>query len=146
MAGLASATLGARFVALGCGNMGYALLRRWLASNAVDAKHVHVVEPVAGLRERVAQPGIAVHERPETLPDHADVVVLALKPQALATEIPVYRRFSGRAVFVSIAAGYPPTNCLTCWEGLALSGAFPIHPPQSARVQRSSSPAITFSD
>ncbi|MCP3476459.1 pyrroline-5-carboxylate reductase [Bradyrhizobium sp. CCGUVB1N3] len=128
MAGLASSTIADRLILVGCGNMGYALLRSWLASKSVDPKHVHVVEPIAGLRERAAQLGITVHEGPETLPDRADLVVLALKPQVLATESPVYRRFSEQAVFVSIAAGVTIAKLVAMLGGARVIRALPNTP------------------
>ncbi|MBM2713575.1 pyrroline-5-carboxylate reductase [Mesorhizobium caraganae] len=94
-----------RLILVGCGNMGYALLSGWLGSKALDPRNVHVVEPLADLRERAARLGIKVHETPESLPDQADLVVFALKPQAITAESPIYRRFSEQAIFVSIAAG-----------------------------------------
>lgn len=128
MADLASTTMSDRLILVGCGNMGYALLRSWLASKAVDPQHVHVVEPVAGLRERAARLGINAHERPDTLPDEASLVVLALKPQALATQIPVYRRFSEQAVFVSIAAGVPTGKLANLLGGARVIRALPNTP------------------
>ncbi|MBB4117034.1 pyrroline-5-carboxylate reductase [Rhizobium sp. BK226] len=94
-------------ILVGCGNMGYALLRGWIETSTVDAVAVHVVEPVRVLRERAVALGVNTHETCETLPAKAGLVVLALKPQVLQNELPPYQRFSDGAVFVSIAAGVP---------------------------------------
>ncbi|RUX96739.1 pyrroline-5-carboxylate reductase, partial [Mesorhizobium sp. M2A.F.Ca.ET.040.01.1.1] len=69
-----------------------------------------------------------VHEGPNTLPDQADLVVLALKPQALATELPVYRRFSEHAIFVSIAAGVPIDKLGALLGGARVIRAIPNTP------------------
>ncbi|MDK1494297.1 pyrroline-5-carboxylate reductase [Sinorhizobium sp. 7-81] len=94
-------------ILVGCGNMGYALLRSWLKSSIVEPGNVHVVEPVDSLRDRAASLGVNTHEASETLPAKADLVVIALKPQVLQAELSTYRSFSGQALFVSIAAGVP---------------------------------------
>ncbi len=91
---------------VGCGNMGYALLKGWVASD--NALAVHVVEPAEGLRERAQGAGARAVPAPGDLPaDLApDLVFLAVKPQAMAAVVPDYARFAGgRASFVSIAAG-----------------------------------------
>jgi len=101
----ASTTLSHTLVLVGCGNMGYALLRGWVNSSTVYSRNVHVVEPIAALRDRAALLGVNTHESCETLPAKADLIVIALKPQALPKELPPYSRFSDGTVFVSIAAG-----------------------------------------
>ncbi|WP_306917296.1 pyrroline-5-carboxylate reductase [Rhizobium mesoamericanum] len=92
-------------ILVGCGNMGYALLRGWLSSSTVEPGNVDIVEPIDSLRKRAALLRVNTHETYETLPANADLVVIALKPQALQTELSSYRSFSDHAVFVSIAAG-----------------------------------------
>ncbi len=91
---------------VGCGKMGQALLGGWLAGGVIDAGRVIVIEPAevtlpAGVR-RVA--GVA-----ELAPDLApNVVVLAVKPQAMDDVLPPYVQFAGPdTVFLSIAAGKP---------------------------------------
>jgi pyrroline-5-carboxylate reductase len=91
---------------VGCGKMGGALLRGWLERRAVG--RFHVVEPGAGAAAFADTPGVTVHADAGSLPPDLapDVVVLAVKPQAMADALPAYRRFAaGGAVFLSIAAG-----------------------------------------
>lgn len=93
---------------IGCGNMGYAMLKGWLASP--NPPSVHVVEPEESLRQRAVETGArAVANRAE-LPDglRCDIVVLAVKPQVLGAVLPDYACFATTgAVFLSIAAGLP---------------------------------------
>ncbi|WP_413992272.1 pyrroline-5-carboxylate reductase [Labrys okinawensis] len=105
MVGTVPSAAAGRLILVGCGNMGYALLSGWLDSKALEPGNVHVVEPLDDLRERAARLGTKAHEGPASLPDQANLVVFALKPQAMVAEVPAYRRFAEQAVFVSIAAG-----------------------------------------
>ncbi|UVK36012.1 pyrroline-5-carboxylate reductase (plasmid) [Mesorhizobium sp. AR10] len=102
---LSSNQLDRSLILVGCGNMGYALLRGWVESSSIDPSQVHVVEPVSSLRERAASLGVITHDTCDTLPADADLIVIALKPQIVDRELPTYRRFSQSAAFVSIAAG-----------------------------------------
>jgi pyrroline-5-carboxylate reductase len=82
---------------VGCGKMGAALLRGWRANAAAD--RFEVVEPAGG---------DGFHPDPDSLPAALapDVVVLAVKPQAMDVVLPAYRRFvRPETVFLSIAAG-----------------------------------------
>jgi len=91
---------------IGCGNMGYAMLKGWLA--AEPTLEAHVVEPAEPLRGRAAKAGATAVAQVADLPDgHApDLVVLAVKP---ATVAPVLGECGGfarsGATFVSVAAG-----------------------------------------
>ena len=92
-------------VLAGCGQMGGAMLRGWVASGA--ARRFEVIEPAglpADLRDR---PGIAVYEDVAKVPDIApDAVVFAVKPQVMDAVLPPYKRWVGPGtVFMSIAAG-----------------------------------------
>ncbi len=93
---------------VGCGKMGGALLAGW-RDRGIAADRVVVVEPDGALAAAVVQHhGVAVLSGPEALPDDyaPDVIVFAVKPQALDQVAPAYRRFaSGGAVALSIAAG-----------------------------------------
>lgn len=93
---------------VGCGNMGHALLEGWLHLDQPPV--VHVVEPTEALRERAAANGTnavgSVRELPADF--QPDVIVLAVKPQIMASALSDYVRFSGsNTTFVSIAAGIP---------------------------------------
>lgn len=86
--------------------MGFAMLQGWIHSGALAPNDVTVVEPNESLRQRAAALGVA------TFPDSGAVatrlaphlIVIAVKPQVMATVLPDYKRFEG-ATFVSIAAG-----------------------------------------
>ena len=91
---------------VGCGNMGYALLKGWLAADSAPA--VHVVEPDEALAERARAAGARAVRGAGDLPGdlRPDLVFLAVKPQVMADVVPAYIRFAGgSATFVSIAAG-----------------------------------------
>ncbi len=84
--------------------MGGALLAGWLEQGIAPSDAI-VIDPhydtgagPAGVRSFLA---------PQALPADfvPDVVMLAVKPQAMAQVAPDYRRFAGSAVFLSIAAG-----------------------------------------
>ncbi|MFK0387061.1 pyrroline-5-carboxylate reductase [Agrobacterium sp. NPDC090273] len=94
-------------VLAGCGNMGYAMLKGWLARDGMTPDCVHVVEPVEPLRKRAAETGARVYESADALEASLkpDVIFLAVKPQVMTAVLPAYRRFVGSSVFVSIAAG-----------------------------------------
>jgi pyrroline-5-carboxylate reductase len=96
---------GTRILLVGCGKMGGAMLRGWLA-RGVAAADICVVEPsdaAARLRaelgvEVVAGAGEASGFRP-------DIVVFAVKPQGMDAIVPAYRGVCQGAVVLSIAAG-----------------------------------------
>ncbi|GAB0120329.1 pyrroline-5-carboxylate reductase [Acidisoma sp. 7E03] len=91
---------------IGCGNMGFALLKGWLA--APHPPTVHVVEPDEALRARAAAAGAEAVAAREDLPQglRCDIVVLAVKPQVMGAVLPPYAALAeGGAVFLSIAAG-----------------------------------------
>ncbi|MBB3525816.1 pyrroline-5-carboxylate reductase [Rhizobium laguerreae] len=115
-------------ILVGCGNMGYALLRGWIDTSTVDPAAVHVVEPVRVLRERAVALGVNTHETCETLPAKAGIIVFALKPQAVQNELPSYQRFSDGTVFVSIAAGVPAGKLKLLLESPRIVRAMPNTP------------------
>jgi pyrroline-5-carboxylate reductase len=93
---------------VGCGKMGSALLRGWLA-HGLRAADVFVVEPDAGSREGAREhyrvsavaeaKGLPSDLRPRAL-------VFAIKPQSMAAVLPAYRALArSGAVVLSIAAG-----------------------------------------
>ncbi len=111
-----------KLVLVGCGNMGFAMLKGWLSS--APAPDVHVVEPNEALRVRAAEAGANAVGDPEELAAELapDLIVLAVKPQVMRDVVPSYVRFAGGpAVFVSIAAG---TTIATLGE--MLPGPTPI--------------------
>jgi len=93
-------------VLVGCGKMGTAMLRGWLASDV--ASRFWVVEPAGvscGL-DSVAE--IAWYTDAESLPTEPapDAVVFAVKPQIVDSVLPSYRRWArSGTLFLSIVAG-----------------------------------------
>jgi pyrroline-5-carboxylate reductase len=93
-------------VLVGCGQMGSAMLRGWLASGA--ASRFVVVEPAGVPEAFAASPTVEGHRSAAELPAALapDAVVFAVKPQGIGDIAPDYRRFARpQTVFMSIAAG-----------------------------------------
>lgn len=95
---------------VGCGKMGGAMLRGWLA-RGVAANNVLIVEPFAEAAEALRQElsvTVVPHAAdigPDFLPD---IVVFAVKPQGMDDIVPSYAGFAASgAVILSIAAGRP---------------------------------------
>lgn len=86
--------------------MGFAMLQGWINSGALAPQDVTVVEPNEILRQRAKALGVATFSESSavatSLAPH--IIVIAVKPQVMASVLPDYRRFGG-ATFVSIAAG-----------------------------------------
>ena len=102
-------TRAGRLVLVGCGQMGSAMLRGWLARGA--ASRFAVVEPagvpaaLAGAA-RVTWHSMAAELAEALAGEVPDAIVLALKPQIIDAVVPLYRRWAGpRTLFLSIAAG-----------------------------------------
>jgi pyrroline-5-carboxylate reductase len=98
---------------IGCGNMGSAMLRRWIASNVVAATDVDVVNRTNralpdGVRQARALPG-------QGMPD---VVVLGVKPQQLADAASLYAASVANApLIVSMLAGVGPATLAAAFPG-----------------------------
>ncbi|MGH6943558.1 MAG: pyrroline-5-carboxylate reductase, partial [Geminicoccaceae bacterium] len=101
-------TLAGPLVLVGCGKMGSALLRGWLAVG-LPAREAYAVEPEATARERLRERhGIVALAEAKDLPVELAprAIVLAVKPQAMAGVLPAYQRLAqSGAVILSIAAG-----------------------------------------
>ena len=92
-------------VLAGGGKMGSALLAGWLESG-VAASDVHVIEPDPAQAKRLAEMGVNVGADTSALPQHAAIVIFAVKPQVMAAVVPHYKSLAGDdTVFMSIAAG-----------------------------------------
>ena len=92
---------------VGCGKMGGALLDGWLR-DGLPAGQVTVVEPGEAAAADIAKRGMSVQPSLDAIAaDFApEVVVLAVKPQAMDAVLPHCARFAGPGtVFLSIAAG-----------------------------------------
>ena len=91
---------------VGCGQMGSAMLRGWLAREA--ARHYVVIEPAGLPPALVGVSSVGWQGAAEALPDELapDAVVFAVKPQIIDSVLPVYRRWvRPQTLFLSIAAG-----------------------------------------
>ena len=101
-----AATKADTLVLVGCGQMGSAMLRGWLARDA--AIKFIVIEP-AGLPTSFGNAkNVRWHATPEELPVELapQAVVFAVKPQIINHVLPAYRRWARpQTLFLSIAAG-----------------------------------------
>lgn len=89
-------------VLLGCGKMGSAMLKGWLAEG-LPASSVWVQDPAPS--DWVKGQGVWINT---ALPAAPAVVVVAVKPQIMADALPDVAALSGRqTVFLSVAAGTP---------------------------------------
>jgi len=96
----------ATLVLVGCGQMGSAMLRGWLARGA--AERFLVVEPAGAPAALADAAGVAWHRAASDLPPGLapDAVVFAVKPQLIDAVVPAYRRWVRQeTLFLSIAAG-----------------------------------------
>lgn len=83
---------------VGCGNMGLALLRGWLAAGVLAADHVTVADPIASPDNVRIVPEIPAH-------GSFDLVVLAIKPQLFGQLAPSLRKVTRDTLVLSIMAG-----------------------------------------
>jgi len=93
-------------VLVGCGKMGTAMLRGWLAGGAIS--RFYVVEPEGMPPGLASAPEIEWHTTADSLPLELapDAVVFAVKPQIIDAVLPLYRRWARpETLFVSIVAG-----------------------------------------
>jgi pyrroline-5-carboxylate reductase len=93
-------------ILVGCGQMGSAMLRGWVAGGA--ASQFIVVEPAGAPSSLSPAPEIAFHKDAAELGTRVapDAVVFAVKPQIIDDVVPAYRRWARPGtVFLSIAAG-----------------------------------------
>ncbi len=97
--------MGKSVILVGCGNMGYAMLKGWIAAGKLASKDATVIEPNEGLRARAAALGVTVAESVDELAAGADMIVFAVKPQVIRDIAPAYARFADKATFVSVLAG-----------------------------------------
>ncbi|MBV9861517.1 MAG: pyrroline-5-carboxylate reductase [Alphaproteobacteria bacterium] len=120
-------------VLVGCGHMGSAMLRGWLAAGA--AARFVVIEP-AGLPAGIDDDAVLCHPGPEHIPEHTlpDAVVFAVKPQVIDEVLPAYARWvRPQTVFLSIAAGKTLAGLSRHLGGAALVRAMPNTPAAIGR-------------
>ncbi|MEG3175887.1 pyrroline-5-carboxylate reductase [Sphingomonas sp. RB3P16] len=109
---------------IGCGNMGGAMLRQWIASGVLAADQVDVVNR----GERALPPGV---RQARTFPEGAlpDAVILAMKPQQIDD---IAARFAGRIagvpLLVSILAGVEEAALAARFRAGAIVRAMPNLP------------------
>jgi len=96
----------AEILLVGFGNMGQALVRGWLGRGRA-ARRIVVVDPAPAARAVAAELGVTAAADVDAVTRASnDVVVLAVKPNQLATLLPACtRRAKASTVFLSIAAG-----------------------------------------
>ena len=93
-------------ILVGCGQMGSAMLRGWLARGA--AARFLVVEPAGAPSALAEAAAVTWHRAADDLPAalDPDAVVFAVKPQLIDAVVPDYRRWvRPQTLFLSIAAG-----------------------------------------
>lgn len=92
-----------KLLLVGCGKMGGAMLDGWLA-RGLKASDVVVAEPVEAIRPKHA--GLRLVASSSEVSDTPEIVVLAVKPQAMDATLTDLKRFADQgSVFLSIAAG-----------------------------------------
>jgi pyrroline-5-carboxylate reductase len=122
-------------VLVGCGKMGSAMLRGWIASNA--ASRFFVVEPEGTPLEFATEPGVEWHTAADTLPSELvpEAVVFAVKPQVFDAVLPFYRRWvRPETVFVSIVAGKTLTGFTRHLGAAAIIRTMPNTPAAIGRA------------
>lgn len=109
---------------VGCGNMAGAMLRRWLASGAVAAADVFVVNRA----DRILPDGVA---QGRTLPDGPmpDAVMLGMKPQQIDDVAAAHGgRIAGVPLLISILAGVEEAAITRRFDAGAVVRAMPNLP------------------
>jgi pyrroline-5-carboxylate reductase len=102
-------------VLVGCGRMGSALLKGWLARGV---KSIAVVEPKpsAQLKALAKKKSISLFAAPSELRGKPSVCVVAIKPQVLKGEAATLAGFAaGGALMISIAAGTSVAALTNAW-------------------------------
>jgi pyrroline-5-carboxylate reductase len=107
---------------VGCGNMGGAMLRRWLAAG-LDAGSILVIDPgTPALPE-----GVRVVDAPPPGAT-ADTIVLAIKPQQLDAVAPILGDAHGASLIISILAGVEESTLRARFGDIAIVRAMPNLP------------------
>lgn len=98
-----------KVVLVGCGNMGFAMLKGWVNQGALKADNIFVIEPAEALRQKAQSLGVHVMNDANDLSADFDpaFIILAVKPQVMAEILPAYQRFAEKSAFLSVAAGIP---------------------------------------
>jgi pyrroline-5-carboxylate reductase len=99
-------------VLVGCGHMGYAMLKPWVAGHA--ASRISVVTPEPQSLHGLEKEGVACVASPSELKEAPDVIMFAVKPQVLGEVLQAYKGVAGGALLLSVAAG----KQLSFYEGI----------------------------
>lgn len=92
---------------VGCGNMGSAMLRGWLAEG-LTAQQLHVIDAQEEAIDRARSLGVDASSSLAADVAQPDVIVFAVKPQQIDTLVPQFADLAaGGAVVLSVAAGKP---------------------------------------
>ena len=92
---------------VGCGNMGRALVKGWLAEGR-DPKRIQVVDPNSEAASVARDLGVTAVTSLSEVQMPVEVVILAVKPEQLDSVLPAYRDLAAAgSVVLSIAAGKP---------------------------------------
>jgi pyrroline-5-carboxylate reductase len=101
---------GSRLGFLGAGRMATALARAWTAAGRYSEAHTLASDPLPAAREAFArETGCASSADNRAVAEHADLLVLAVKPQTMSAVLAEVRDVVARRrpLVVSIAAGFP---------------------------------------
>jgi len=126
---------------VGCGKMGGALLGGWLDQGVAPAS-ITIVEPADAALPANLHPDIIRCKSENELDDGSrpEIILFAVKPQAIDQVAPPYARFADAATYLSIAAG----KTIDDFETLLGGGAAIIRvmPNTPAAVRRGISVAV----
>lgn len=113
---------------VGCGNLGRALVSGWLAAG-MDPARLTIIEPAP-----CDLPGeVRITAAPSAALPRPDVIVLAVKPQALALAAPGLAPHADGALLLSVLAGVSLATLRSRFPGARLVRALPSTP---ARIRR----------
>ena len=100
-----------RLAIIGGGRMGEAIIAGLVARQAVESSNITVVDPSSEPRETLTDTyGVACVDAVHELSTGLDVVLLAVKPQALPSVLPKLASLADSTLVVSIAAGVSTTR------------------------------------
>lgn len=93
---------------VGCGNMGFAMLKTWLETPELDYSFT-VIEPNVSLHEDISASGAKVAPSADHMSENSsfDLVFLAVKPQIMAAALDGIKGKIIAKNYVSVAAGLP---------------------------------------
>ncbi|MBI3418522.1 MAG: pyrroline-5-carboxylate reductase [Proteobacteria bacterium] len=90
-------------VLIGCGHMGSAMLVPWLEKKA--ARKIWVIEPNRNPLHEARGATFCASARELPTAFDPEVIVVAVKPQGLEQVLADYKKYAGRSLFLTIAAG-----------------------------------------